>query len=262
MTGKEKCKLLRKIRRDIAAANDIPHRERECTHTGECMGTCPYCEAELRRLERSLAERRSLGKRIAVVGLSMGLLTANLSSCDNPFARGSQLQGDMIAPPDTTGNEQIELTDHIPGELVEATTTTEPPIIEGMMPVPETLMGDPVLPVPEEPTMGVPPLPETDLPEPDEDAAVVTESDMEPVVLMGKLAAPETDLPEPEQDEDEDAAVTTEPYVDTTVLMGTMPVPETSIAGGIGPDPLLPEPEDEREAVTIAPETTPASPAS
>lgn len=247
MTGKEKCKLLRKIRRDIAAANEIDYRERECTHTGACTGTCPYCEAELRRLEQSLAERRSLGKRIAVVGLSMGLLTANLSSCDNPFARGNQLQGDMM-PPDTTGNEQIELTDHIPGELVEATTTTEPPTVEGLMTV-EPLMGDPVLPQSEEPTMGVPPLPETDLPEPE----------TEPVVLMGKVAPPETDLPEPEED---DAAVTTEPYVDTTVLMGTMPAPETYIAGGIGPDPVLPEPEEEREAVTIAPETAPASPVS
>ena len=251
MTGKEKCKILRRIRREIAAANDIPDRERECTHTGECSGTCPYCEAELRRLERSLAERRSLGRRIAVVGVSMGLLTANLSSCDNPFARGSQLQGDMMAPPDTTGNEQIELTDHIPGELVEATTTTEPPIIEGEMPVPETLMGDPVLPMPEEPTMGVPPIPETDLPEPEE----------EPIVLQGKVAPPETDLPEPEPDE-EDAAITTEPYTETTVLMGTMPVPETFVAVGIGPDPDLPEPEEERDAVTIAPETIVPSPVS
>ena len=247
MTGKEKCKLLRKIRRDIAAANDIPDRERACTHTGECTGTCPYCEAELRRLEQSLAERRSLGKRIAVVGLSMGLLTANLSSCDNPFARGSQLQGDMM-PPDTTGNEQIELSDHIPGELVEATTTTEPTLIEGEIPV-EPLMGDPVLPQPEEPTMGVPPLPETDLPVPE----------TEPIALMGDLRPPEEDLPEPE---DEDAAVTTEPYAETTVLMGTMPAPETDVAGKISPDPVLPEPEEEREAVTVAPETVPASPAS
>ena len=32
MTGKEKCKILRRIRREIAAANDIPDRERECTN--------------------------------------------------------------------------------------------------------------------------------------------------------------------------------------------------------------------------------------
>lgn len=184
MTGKEKCKLLRKIRRDIAAANEIAYLERECTHTGKCTGTCPYCETELRRLEQSLAERRSLGKRIAVVGLSMGLLTANLSSCDNPFARGSQLQGDMM-PPDTTENEQIELTDHIPGELVESAATTELPLIEGQIPA-EPLMGDPVLPESEGPTMGVPPLPETELPE------------TEPVVIMGKLRPPESTLPESE----------------------------------------------------------------
>ena len=248
MTGKEKCKLLRKIRRDIAAANDIPDRERDCTHTGECTGTCPYCEAELRRLEQSLAERRALGKRVAVVGLSVGLLTANLSSCDNPFNRGSQLQGDMMPPPDTTATGQIvETTDHIPGELVEATTTTEPPIVEGEMTV-EPLMGDPVLPETEA-TMGVPPMPETDLPE----------SEEEPIVFKGEIPVPEADLPEPDE---EDAAATTEPYVETTMLMGTMPVPETFVAGGLGPDPILPEPEGEREAVTIAPETTVASPAS
>ena len=189
MTGKEKCKLLRKIRREIAAANDIPDTERECTHTGDCIGTCPYCEAELRRLEQSLAQRRSMGKRVAVVGLSVGLLTANLSSCDNPFARGNTLQGDMI-PPDTTSGQIVETTDHLPGELVEATTTTEPPVIEGLMTV-EPLMGDPVLPETEV-TMGVPPLPETDLPEPE----------TEPVVLMGDLRPPESDLPEPDDEED------------------------------------------------------------
>lgn len=225
MTGKEKCNLLRRIRRDIAAANNIPYAERACTHTGECIGTCPYCEAELRRLERSLSERRSLGKRIAVVGLSMGLLSVNLTSCDNPFSRNNQLQGDML-PPDTTGSEQIEQTTHLPGELVESTTTTEPPVVEGLMPV-EPLMGDPVLPGPEESTMGAP--------------------------------LPETDLPEPE----DDSTVTTEPYVETTVLMGTMPVPETETVGElVGDDQLLPEPEEERDAVTIAPEIIPDSSAS
>ena len=238
MTGKEKCKLLRKIRREIAAANEIPDRERECTHTGDCTGTCPYCEAELRRLEQSLAQRSSLGKRVAVVGLSMGLLTANLSSCDNPFARGNELQGDMM-PLDTVNGKIVETTDHIPGELVEATTTTDPPIVEGLMTV-EPLMGDPVLPDDEEILMGKLLPPETEGP------------------TMGVPPLPETDLPEP----DEDAAITTELYVETDALMGTMPVPETYIAGGIGPDPLLPEPEEEREAVTIAPETTQVSPVS
>lgn len=173
MTGKQKCKILRQIRRDIAEANQLDYTERDCTHTGDCTGTCPYCEAQLRKLEEKLEERRSLGQRIAVMGLSMGLLATNLTACD-PFSPLRATQGDMM--PDSTA--QTDVTDSFPGELITAETTTEPPMIEGEMTV-EPLMGDIVLPEPEV-LMGKPVPPETEPPMP----------------TMGVLPVPE--LPEPE----------------------------------------------------------------
>ena len=68
--GKSTCKVLREVRRKIADANGIPLKERECTHKGDCAGTCPYCESEVRYLERELSKRRNLGKAVAVAGIA------------------------------------------------------------------------------------------------------------------------------------------------------------------------------------------------
>ncbi len=169
MTGKQKCKILRQIRRDIAAANQLNYTERDCTHQGDCAGTCPYCEAQLKKLEGELAQRRSLGQRVAVMGLSMGLLATNLAACDDLFSQTSQ--GLMVD--ETTGTEQTEVTDSIPGELIATETTTEPPEVEQGEIAVVTLMGDPVLPMPESETAaletaiagGIGPAPE--LPDPE-----------------------------------------------------------------------------------------------
>ena len=69
--GKSTCKVLKEVRRKIADANDIPLQDREGTHTGDCAGTCPYCESEVRYLERELSKRRALGKAVAVAGIAM-----------------------------------------------------------------------------------------------------------------------------------------------------------------------------------------------
>ena len=69
MKGKEKCKALKEIRKKIADENDIPYVVEECSHKGECKGTCPKCEAELRYLERELERKEKIGKKLAVVGL-------------------------------------------------------------------------------------------------------------------------------------------------------------------------------------------------
>ena len=59
MLGKRKCKILKEIRQRIADANDIEYVTRECEFQGECRGTCPRCEAEVRYLEEQLERRRS-----------------------------------------------------------------------------------------------------------------------------------------------------------------------------------------------------------
>ena len=66
MRGKQKCKILKEIRQRVADENDIPYVTRECSFQGECTGTCPRCESELRYLEQQLENRRRLGKRVSV----------------------------------------------------------------------------------------------------------------------------------------------------------------------------------------------------
>ncbi len=75
--GKQTCKILKEIRRQIAAENDIKLVIEECTYQGDCLGTCPKCEAEVRYLEHELEKRQRLGKAAVVAGLSVGLLGAN-----------------------------------------------------------------------------------------------------------------------------------------------------------------------------------------
>ena len=80
MNGKSKCKLLKQIRQRIADENDIPYVTRECTYQGECRGTCPKCESELRGLEEELEKRRAMGKKVAVAAVTVGL-SAALTGC-------------------------------------------------------------------------------------------------------------------------------------------------------------------------------------
>lgn len=73
--GKSVCQHLKAIRRDIARENGIDLEIPECTFKGECCGTCPQCESELRTLEHELAKRISIGKVATVAGLALGLAT-------------------------------------------------------------------------------------------------------------------------------------------------------------------------------------------
>ena len=105
MQGKQKCRILKEIRQRIADENDIPYVTQECRHQGNCSGTCPRCESELRYLEQQLALRASLGKRIAVAALCAGMAFAG-AGCTSivdtvPAAeQGEQLSGE-VAPVET-----------------------------------------------------------------------------------------------------------------------------------------------------------------
>jgi len=82
--GKRTCEILKDVRRKVARENDIPLVERECTHEGDCRGTCPYCESEVRYLERELSKRRALGKAVTVAGIAVSSLM--MSACHTPKA--------------------------------------------------------------------------------------------------------------------------------------------------------------------------------
>jgi protein TonB len=78
--GKQTCKVLKEIRRQIAEANDIEFITSECQYLGDCPGTCPKCEAEVRSLEQQLLNRQRSGLSVKIVGISLGLSAALISS--------------------------------------------------------------------------------------------------------------------------------------------------------------------------------------
>lgn len=72
--GKQTCKILKEIRRQIAEANDIEFVTSECRYKGDCLGTCPKCEAEVRYLEQQLRKRQLAGRLVNLVGISAGAI--------------------------------------------------------------------------------------------------------------------------------------------------------------------------------------------
>lgn len=148
MKGKERCKILKEIRAKIAEENGIEFAVSECSHKGDCLGTCPKCEAEVRYLERELERKRRLGKSIAVAGIAAGItLTSVGCSYIEEKLGGETIQGDMQV------EEQVELDGLIPapendacvvetvGELAEEEKIEE---IQGDIAPEEILMGEPV----------------------------------------------------------------------------------------------------------------------
>lgn len=137
MKGKEKCKALKEIRQKIAEQNDIAFAVSECTHQGDCRGTCPKCEAELRYLERQLEIRKNLGKAVVVAGISAGMC-APMVAC-NPI----EAVGDVIADVYYTINPSAEplagAEEYIPPEDLTGDVEYIPEDVQGMEgPAPET----------------------------------------------------------------------------------------------------------------------------
>ncbi len=136
MNGKEKCRILKQIRQQIAQENDIALVVEECTHKGECRGTCPRCESEVRYLEAELEKRRSLKKKIALAGISAGVV-ASLSGCAVvdaiQDAVNPPLTGMIPAPTEEVLDGSIELMGDVPFEatLDEAPEETGLPIPMG-----------------------------------------------------------------------------------------------------------------------------------
>ena len=79
MKGKDKCRMLKQIRKKIADENDIPYVVEECPYQGDCKGTCPKCEAELREMERQLSLRRKIGKTVAIAGIATGIMASTVA---------------------------------------------------------------------------------------------------------------------------------------------------------------------------------------
>ena len=81
--GRKVCNTLKEIRRKIADKNEIEYCTSDCHFEGECKGTCPQCESEVRYLENELRKRIQLGKAVAVAGISLGM-AGTFAGCGTP----------------------------------------------------------------------------------------------------------------------------------------------------------------------------------
>ena len=121
--GKNICDQLKEVRKRIAEENDIPLEIEECTYRGECRGTCPRCEAEVRYLENALADRLRLGKVATVAGLALGLATTTVQAAECNPAIPSKV------PP--TVKESVHVADSITikGTVVDSKTNEPLPFV-------------------------------------------------------------------------------------------------------------------------------------
>ena len=159
--GKKTCKILKEIRREIAKQNDIEYITQECGFKGECKGTCPKCEAELRYLENELRKRRQLGKAVTIAGISLGMAGA-LAACDAPkqndatFSQDKALEklaGKMATSKDTLGCKTDTIANYIAPDIGVMTTVglieiaPPPPEVAGVRTI--DIEGDIAIPEPE-----------------------------------------------------------------------------------------------------------------
>ena len=122
--GRSTCKLLKSIRQQIADANGISYRPKECHHKGDCAGTCPACEAEIRYLERELKARKGNGFGMKVAGIAAGICATVM-----PMTAAAQ-----AVKSDSTANPPVQTTKKAPIKVVHLSDScASPVVVRGMV---------------------------------------------------------------------------------------------------------------------------------
>ena len=122
--GRSTCKLLKSIRQQIADANGISYQPKECQHKGDCAGTCPACEAEIRYLERELKARKGNGFGMKVAGIAAGICATVM-----PMTAAAQ-----AVKSDSTANPPVQTTKKAPIKVVDLSDScASPVVVRGMV---------------------------------------------------------------------------------------------------------------------------------
>ena len=122
--GKSTCKLLKDIRQQIADANGISYRPKECQHKGDCAGTCPACEEEIRYLECELKARKGNGFGMKVAGIAAGI-------CATVMPMTAAAQG---VKPDSTANRPVHTAKKGDVKVVDLSDgCASPVVVRGMV---------------------------------------------------------------------------------------------------------------------------------
>ena len=122
--GKSTCKLLKDIRQQIADANGISYQPKECHYEGDCAGTCPACEEEIRYLEHELKARKGNGFGMKVAGIAAGI-------CATVMPITAAAQG---VKSDSTANPPVQTTKKAPIKVVDLSDgCASPVVVRGMV---------------------------------------------------------------------------------------------------------------------------------
>ena len=122
--GKSTCKLLKDIRLQIADANGISYQPKECHHKGDCAGTCPACEEEIRYLERELKARKGNGFGMKVAGIAAGICATVM-----PMTVAAQ-----VVKSDSTSNLPVRTTKKDSVKVVDLSDgCASPVVVRGMV---------------------------------------------------------------------------------------------------------------------------------
>ena len=103
MTGKQKCEMLKQLRKALAEANGIIYLSAECTYIGNCRGYCEKCDAEARYLDSELNRLARAGKTIKVTDVAYQTFLKNIDTIkqeSESFENSEFVEGEIIQSKD------------------------------------------------------------------------------------------------------------------------------------------------------------------
>ena len=144
--GRTICKVLKDVRQKIANENGISYHPEECHHKGECTGTCPGCEKEIRYLEEQLKNKQHSGLGMKVAGIATGVCVTVLpmaamvqtESKISPDFKAKTIKNDSIRAVDLTNGHPDAVL--LRGKVFD--TKTKEPIIGAVVGLKDTKKGD------------------------------------------------------------------------------------------------------------------------
>ena len=144
--GRTICKVLKDVRQKIANENGISYHPEECHHKGECTGTCPGCEKEIRYLEEQLKNKQHSGFGLKVAGIAAGVCVTVLpmaamvqtESKISPDFKAKTIKNDSIRAVDLTNGHPDAVL--LRGKVFD--TKAKEPIIGAVVGLKDTKKGD------------------------------------------------------------------------------------------------------------------------
>jgi hypothetical protein len=131
-TGRKICDILKDIRKTVSESEGIDLHQSECHHKGECLGTCPKCEAELQEINNKVSHNRLLTigtATLTAVSLSACGINTNTSdiSGDVSVSTESKTAGSAIGFDTSTAatTESSEIYESESVSELESTETSE-----------------------------------------------------------------------------------------------------------------------------------------